>query len=274
LVPSVLLTDCCGQTASEDVVDLESDELMQEETMAATIDSALNVRGSNFSILPSLGNLHHRDAQAGHPEHRASFDELIAPHVQKIFRVAYRIIRNREDAEDAMQDALLQAFAHFEDFDGRSTFATWLTRIAINSSLMILRKRKYQRTVPLDGTVDSEESKAFQELRDPAPDAEQRYLQKEREATIRDAVKALGASLRSVVELRHFGERSIRETAEMIGLSVTGAKGRLFHARRALRKSGKLRKFRNGRRSREKSSVPAFRLNSQFKEGADHAQTI
>jgi RNA polymerase sigma factor (sigma-70 family) len=256
------------------VVDLESDELIQEETMSAAIDNVLNVRGSNFSFLPSLRNLHHGDAQARHLEHRASFDELIAPHVQKIFRVAYRIMRNREDAEDAMQDALLQAFAHFEDFDGRSTFATWLTRIAINSSLMILRKRKYEMTVSLDGAGDSEESKPFQELRDPAPDAERRYLQKEQETTLRDAVKELRASLRSVVELRHFGERSIRETAEMIGLSVAGTKGRLFHARRALRTSGKLWKSRNSRASREKSSVLAFRRDSQFKEGADHAQTI
>jgi RNA polymerase sigma-70 factor, ECF subfamily len=257
-----------------DAVDLESDDRIQEETMSAAINSALNIRGSNFSFLPSHRNLHHRDAQARHPEDRASFDELIAPHAQKIFRVAYRITQNREDAEDAVQDAFLQAFAHFEDFDGRSTFATWLTRIAINSSLMILRKRKHEMTVSLDGAGDWEESKAFQEVRDPACDAEQRYLQKEREATIRDAVKALRASLRSVVELRHFGERSIRETAEMIGLSVAGAKGRLFHARRALRKSGKLRKFRNSRPSREKSSVPALRRDSQFKEGADHAQTI
>jgi RNA polymerase sigma-70 factor (ECF subfamily) len=213
--------------------------------MSAAINSALNVRGSNFSLLPSLRNLHHRDAQARHPEDRASFDELIAPHVQKIFRVAYRITQNREDAEDAVQDAFLQAFAHFEDFDGRSTFATWLTRIAINSSLMILRKRKYEMTVSLEGAGDSEEPKALQEVRDPAPDAEQRYLQKEREVTIRGAVKALRASLRSVVELHHFGERSMRETAEIIGLSVCATKARLFHARAALRKSRKICRLRN-----------------------------
>jgi len=78
------------------------------------------------------------------------FDELAAPHAKRIFRAAYRITRNRQDAEDAVQDALLQAFVRLEHFDGRSTFATWLTQIAINSSLMILRKRRHARAVSLD----------------------------------------------------------------------------------------------------------------------------
>jgi RNA polymerase sigma factor (sigma-70 family) len=250
----------------------ESDDQIQEETMSAAINSALNVRGSNLSFLPSLRNLLHRDAQARHPEDRASFDELIAPHVQKIFRLAYRITQNREDAEDAVQDALLQAFAHFENFAGRSTFATWLTRIAINSSLMILRKRKYEMTVSLDGPGDSEEPKTFQEVRDPAPDAEQRYLQKEREATLRDAIDRLRPSLKSVVEVAQLGERSLRETAEIIGVSVGATKARLFHARVALRKSRKLRRLRNDRPTHGESSVLASRRNSQqSKEGVDYA---
>ena len=74
-----------------------------------------------------------------------------------------------------MQDAFLQALVRYEDFEGRSTFVTWLTRIAINSSLMLLRKRKNGRTVSLDGEGDSEDSKQFREVRDHAPDAEQRY---------------------------------------------------------------------------------------------------
>jgi RNA polymerase sigma-70 factor (ECF subfamily) len=149
--------------------------------------------------------------------------------------VAYRITQNREDAEDAMQDAFLQAFAHFEDFDGRATFATWLTRIAINSSLMILRKRKTAQTVSLDAANDSGESQTFEEVKDPAPDAEQRYLQKERKATLRDAINNLRPSLRSVVEVAQLGERSVRETAEIIGVSVGATKARMFHARAALR---------------------------------------
>ena len=88
-------------------------------------------------------------------------------------------------------------------------------------------------------------SKAFQELRDPTPDAEQRYLQKERDITLRDAINSLRPSLRSVVEVAQLGGLSMRETAEIIGVSVGATKARLFHARAALRKSRKLHRFRH-----------------------------
>ena len=189
-------------------------------------------------------------------------EELTTQQTRTIFCTVYRITRNREDAEDAMQDAFMQALVHLEDFDGRAAFSTWLTRIAINSALMILRKRKNARSVSLDGPTDSEESKAVQETRDPAADAEQRYLQKEREATLRDAIKELRPSLRSVV-YEHLGERPLREIAEIIGVSVCAAKTRLFHARETLRNSPKLRKLRNGQPAHKNSSVLAFRPNPQ-----------
>jgi RNA polymerase sigma factor (sigma-70 family) len=205
-------------------------------------------------------------------EHSALFDELIEPHVQQVFRVAYRITRNREDAEDAKQDAFLRAFTHFEDFHGHSKFATWLTRIVINSALMILRKRKTDRIVSLDGESNFEESKAFQEPTDSTPDAEQQYLQKEREATLRDAINRLRPSLRGVVEVAQIGERSIRESAEIIGVSPAATKARLFHARAALRRS--LCRFRNGRPSHDRSSIQGLSWNfQQSKEGANHVQT-
>ena len=108
-----------------------------------------------------------------------AFDELAAPHAKKIFRAAYRITRNRQDAEGAMQDALLQAFVDLGYFESRATFATWLTQIAINSSLMILRKRRHARAVSLEEAADFEQSKVVQGIRDEGPDAEQQYLKKE-----------------------------------------------------------------------------------------------
>ena len=134
----------------------------------------------------------------------------------------------------------MRALVHFEDFDRRAAFSTWLTRIAINSALMILRKRKNTRTVSLNGPDDSEESKALLETRGPEPDAEQRYLQKERETTLQDAIKELRPSLRSVVELGYLGERPVREVARIVGASVCATKARLFHAREAIRNSAKL----------------------------------
>jgi RNA polymerase sigma-70 factor (ECF subfamily) len=212
--------------------------------MSAAINGALHTYGSNLSFLPAVKNTHRRNRPASHAVHRLSFDELALPHVQKILRVVHRITRNREDAEDAMQDAFLQALAHFQDFDGRSAFATWLTRIAINSSLMILRKRRNARTVSLNGANDFEESPVFQEIRDTAAGAEEQFLQKERKTALREAIRTLRPSLRDAVELVLLGERSIRETAEMLDLSVSAAKARLFHARRFLKKAKTLEAFR------------------------------
>ena len=79
---------------------------------------------------------------------RAPFGELCERHVKKVFRVIHRIMRNREDAEDAVQDCLVNAFVHIKDFDERSRFATWLTRIAINAALAKLRKNHWKRELP------------------------------------------------------------------------------------------------------------------------------
>lgn len=169
--------------------------------------------------------------------------EFTAPQMQRIFRTAYRITGNREDAEDAMQDACLQAILHLQDFDGRSKFSTWLTRITINSSLMILRKRRNARIVSLNNADDFEESKEFQEIRDPTPDAEKRCLQKERETALRDEINALRPPLKDAIALGQLRGCSLRETAEIMGLSVAAVKGRMFHARRTLRTSRRLRSF-------------------------------
>src|SRR5713101_10117696 len=83
--------------------------------------------------------------------HSTAFDTLSERYRQQLFRAAHRITRSREDAEDAVQDSLLRAFLHMTQFDGRSSFGTWLTRIAINSALMILRKKRTSVEIVTDG---------------------------------------------------------------------------------------------------------------------------
>lgn len=188
-------------------------------------------------------DLHHRDAETVCVDRRVPSEEFTASEMQMIFRTAYRITRNREDAEDAMQDAYLRAILHLQHFDGRSKFSTWLTRIAINSSLMILRKRRNARITSLNNAVDFEESKKFQRVQDLAPDVEKHCLQKERETALREEINTLRPSHRRVIELAHLDEWSLRDIAEVLGLSVSAVKARLFHARRKLRNSRRLRPF-------------------------------
>ena len=182
------------------------------------------------------------DVSTGIPSQaETTFEELCQPQLRKIFQTAYHITRNREDAEDAVQDTLLQAFLHLGDFDGRSAFSTWVTRIAINSALMTIRKRRTQRSVSLDSPGNTESAAGTWEVADPAAHPEQLYLIGERQRKIREAVATLRPTIRRVIEVQQLEERSMKDAAEMIGISVCAAKGRLFHGKAALRRLRKLK---------------------------------
>jgi RNA polymerase sigma factor (sigma-70 family) len=171
------------------------------------------------------------DAKGGE---RAPFGELCERHMKRVFGVTRRIMRNREDAEDAAQECFLNAFVHLKDFDGRSQFATWLTRIAINAALMKLRKNRGAREIPIDEPNPSIESVAQQEFRDDAPDPEESYSARERRRILKSAISGLRPRARRVVELHQLQEHSVRETAQILGISTTAVKARMFHARVAL----------------------------------------
>jgi RNA polymerase sigma factor (sigma-70 family) len=165
---------------------------------------------------------------------RTAFGELCERHMKRVSCVTRRITQNREDAEDAAQECLLSAFVHLKDFDGRSQFATWLTRIAINAALMKLRKNRGAREIPIDEPNPSFEPVAHREFRDDAPDPEESCSLRERNRILKSAISGLRPRARNVVELLHIQEHSIRETAQILGISTGAAKARMFHAKIAL----------------------------------------
>ena len=165
---------------------------------------------------------------------RAPFGELCERHMKQVSCVTRRIVRNREDAEDAAQECFLNAFVHLKDFDGRSQFATWLTRIAINAALMKLRKNRGAREVPIDEPNPSSEPVAQREFRYHAPDPEESCSLRERERIVKSAISGLRPRTRNVVELIHLQEHSIKETAQILGISTGAVKTRIFHAKIAL----------------------------------------
>jgi RNA polymerase sigma factor (sigma-70 family) len=166
---------------------------------------------------------------------RAAFGELCERNAKKIFRVARRITRNREDAEDAVQNSFLNAFVHLADFDRSSRFSTWLTRIAINSALAKLRKNRRVREVPMEEPNATAEFETHYETRDTAPNPEESYSQLERKEVVSAAIGGLQPGARRVVEFHQLQELSARETAQILGVSTTAVKSRMFHARAALR---------------------------------------
>lgn len=164
----------------------------------------------------------------------AAFEILFRRYQQKMFHVALSRLQNTEDAEDAVQLAFQQAFIHLKSFQGQSRFSTWLTRIAINESLMLLRKRRPGH-LSIEGhqTVD-EESFAL-EIKDPAATPEEQYGQREIRNVLSGAIDELRPILKTVVKLSELGERSTKETAETLGVEVGTVKARTFRARRLLR---------------------------------------
>jgi RNA polymerase sigma factor (sigma-70 family) len=148
---------------------------------------------------------------------------------EQIFRAVLRITKNQEDAEDAIQDAWIRAFIHIESFDGRAAFTTWFTRIAINSALMILRKRKGRIEVSL--TDSGGETREIPIIVEPSHGPEERYLRSEKGALVRQAVRHLPASLGTAVESKYSHEMSIQDLATTIGISVGATRSRLRRAR-------------------------------------------
>jgi RNA polymerase sigma-70 factor, ECF subfamily len=166
---------------------------------------------------------------------RKAFEILVKRHEQKIFFVARRITRSREDAEDVVQQTFQKAFTHLRKFEGRSAFSTWLTRIAITEALILLRRRRGFREVLIDDLNANEENPAALDVPDSSPDPEAIYSQREWVEMLYSAVNELPAGMRRAIQLRELDERSSEETAQIMGISVGALKGRAFHGRRKLR---------------------------------------
>ncbi len=180
-----------------------------------------------------------------------AFEELVLRHRQKVLAIAQRITNNREDAEDVAQESFHKAFLHLDAFQEKSQFSTWLTRIAMNEAFMLRRRRRGIVEVlpenPDDGVKSS--SEAFV---DHKPNPEESYLQRERTEFVTEAINRLGSTTRTTILLRHIEERSVIETAQILGVSIAAVKARVFQGRRKLRRtlnSGLLPRFYEYRRA-------------------------
>lgn len=164
-----------------------------------------------------------------------AFEQLVRQYERQIFRVAQHITQNREDAEDITQDVFLKAYEKLEQFQGNSKFSTWLVRIAVNESLMRLRKRKTSKTVSMDQDVQTEDGAIPRDFAEWRPNPEQLYGQSELSEILRRTIQGLPPGFRTVFTLRDIENLSTEETAEALGLSVPAVKSRLLRARLQLR---------------------------------------
>jgi RNA polymerase sigma factor (sigma-70 family) len=213
-------------------------------------------KSSPSGITPDTCDMH-LVAAAKNGDHQA-YAELCRRHSQRTLRTVLRITRNIADADDTLQEALLKAYTHIGEFDGRSAFSSWLTRIAINAALMLLRKRRSQ---PVYGFEVDPETDDFR-LPEPAETSynpEESCIQNALENELAKAIRYLSPCLRVVIELRCQEDASMAQIAKTLGISKSAVKSRLARARLQIRKRlGENRCLRRGIDSRAKSRFLAF----------------
>jgi RNA polymerase sigma-70 factor, ECF subfamily len=164
-----------------------------------------------------------------------AFDELWEIYSQRVYRRLLSITKNREDAQDALQDAFMRAYLALQTFEGRSSFYSWLTRIGINSALMVLRKRHARAEVSFDYPQETEEPMPSFEVEYYGPSPEQICDHQQQCARVRSSMEKLRPRLRQVVEMRLTQDYSIKEIATALEVSEAAVKSSLSRARAQLR---------------------------------------
>jgi RNA polymerase sigma-70 factor, ECF subfamily len=198
---------------------------------------SLNLQPSISSGLTRHSGNSRRARQAEREREDALRQQIFSGCQERVYRLALRITRNQEDAEDSQQEALLKAYRHMDQFQGRSQFTTWISRIAINEALMNLRKRKDAFHVPLEDVVEQAEelTAVRRRLSSPPESPEAAYSRKELGATLNAAIDRLRPLYRSVFVMRTVEELSTTETASKLQISNSAVKTRLRRARNELR---------------------------------------
>ncbi len=168
---------------------------------------------------------------------QVAFGELCLRYTGMLKQRIFRIVRNREDAEDVLQETLLSAYRHLDTFRGTCGVSTWMMKIGINTSLMILRKRRSMPEVISEQV--SEDGQRFEspEFRDPGLNPEQRYIADQTIDTLRSIMRRLPVRIRTVMDLYCVKERRLKDAAAILGITEATAKSRVLRGRNRLRRS-------------------------------------
>jgi len=163
-----------------------------------------------------------------------AFREMFVAYRPKFVAMAHAILRNREDAEDAVQNAFVSGYLHLRSFEGRSALTTWFTRIVLNAALMIRRKRKSPWISPQPETSTSDDGRWMQGITASQPDPEMVYAERETFEFINAVLGKMKPALRQALTMTYYDELSGPEACALLGLSAGTFKARLFRAKRQL----------------------------------------
>lgn len=164
-----------------------------------------------------------------------SWENLLSTYSSRLYRTAFAILRNREDAEDAVQEGLYNAYRKLHYFQGRSSFSTWLTRIVVNSALMSRRKNNAHPGASLDEMLAARRSQITRQIVDRRPDPETICNANEIKALVEREIEKLPADVRRAVQLHEIEGFSAEESIQSLGIRRSTFKSRILRARRKLK---------------------------------------
>jgi RNA polymerase sigma-70 factor (ECF subfamily) len=184
--------------------------------------AAASVRPPQLS--PALPAIHEWEA----------VQEMFLASRPKLMGLAYSILRNKEDAEDAVQNAMLSAYLHLRNFEGRSAVTTWFTRIVLNSALMIRRKRKHAPIEFFPDSSENDETPWVERIPAAQPDPEMACAEAETFRTIDELLGKMRPLLRQAFTMVNYDELSVEEAGDLLGVTAGTFKSRVFRARQHL----------------------------------------
>jgi RNA polymerase sigma-70 factor (ECF subfamily) len=165
---------------------------------------------------------------------RAEFEEVVARNMPRLCQMARRCLRNREDAEDAVQDAVMLAFRHVNQFEGRARMSSWLTAILLNAVRTQIRRRPRYALLSLDQCSEEDGSTYVQLVADPKPTQDQTVEKKQLCELVRQTACSLPHPQRYALQLRHQDEMSVKDAARLLGISEAAMKSQLSRGRATL----------------------------------------
>jgi RNA polymerase sigma-70 factor, ECF subfamily len=185
--------------------------------------------------IPGIADFDHSEFRSLEPiNDREALNEIFARNRSRLYKTALRLMRNHEDAEDALQDGLLSAYRNLSGFKGRSQLTTWLTRIVVNAALMRLRKKRAVIMISLDQPSAGDDRPLAAKIPDSKPNPEELYTRNERLQILDRAVQKLSPAYRQTFLLREVQGMSVKEASEASGVPSGSLKAQLHRARRRL----------------------------------------
>lgn len=209
--------------------------------MSAEVTSRPSTEGSDWNLVAAAKN-----------GEDWAFEMLVKRYRGRILSLAFHITHNREDAEDVVQQSFQNAFVYIEKFQGKSAFSTWLTRIAINEALMLLRKNRVLKTISLDEEDSDYEAARSMAISDASANPEQTCVQRENEEILSFVINKLPPLSQTAIRL-YLDELTVAEIGHILGVRIPTAKGRLLRSRQKV--SELFKRYMESARRRDSSNL-------------------